>query len=226
MIPIIGITTFAGGILFEQVKGLQGDLPELTVHVKAAVLERLPSLQQYWEANDLTQRLQTLITEQNEQLANGIKTLILSAAQAGKSAFALVSGAMGWAVLPVYLAFLLMANPLQKPEWGGYLPFLKPGTRKDVIYLINEFISIMVSFFRGQFLVALGQGLLFAIGFSIIGLKYGFLIGLLLGFLNIIPYLGSMVGLGVALPLAFFQFDGGAKPTDSSHDRFCCRAGD
>ena len=32
---------------------------------------------------------------------------------------------------------------------------------------------------------------------------------MLLGFLNIIPYLGSLVGLGLALPIAFFQEGGG-----------------
>jgi predicted PurR-regulated permease PerM len=57
--------------------------------------------------------------------------------------------------------------------------------------------------------VALLQGLLFAIGFSAVGLRYGFVLGLVLGFLNIIPYLGSIVGLSVALPLALFQNDGG-----------------
>ena len=34
-------------------------------------------------------------------------------------------------------------------------------------------------------------------------------LGLLLGLLNIIPYLGSILGLGIALPLAYFQQDGG-----------------
>jgi predicted PurR-regulated permease PerM len=51
--------------------------------------------------------------------------------------------------------------------------------------------------------------MLFAIGFSVVGLRYGFVLGLILGFLNIIPYLGSMVGLGIAIPLAFFQDGGG-----------------
>ncbi len=46
-------------------------------------------------------------------------------------------------------------------------------------------------------------------GFALVGLQHGFIIGLLLGFLNIIPYLGSMLGLAIALPLAFFQADGG-----------------
>ena len=50
---------------------------------------------------------------------------------------------------------------------------------------------------------------LLAIGFSVVGLKYGLALGFLLGFLNVIPYLGSMIGLGITLPLAYFQQDGG-----------------
>ena len=35
------------------------------------------------------------------------------------------------------------------------------------------------------------------------------MLGLVLGFLNIIPYLGSIIGLAICLPLAFFQDGGG-----------------
>jgi predicted PurR-regulated permease PerM len=78
------------------------------------------------------------------------------------------------------------------------------------VYLLEEFINILVAFFRGQIVIALLQGLLFAAGFMLAGLQYGFALGLMLGFLNIIPYLGNLIGLAVALPLAFFQADGGA----------------
>ena len=124
----------------------------------------------------------------------------------------LVSGAVslfGWAMMPVYLAFFLLMPNLQPGSTAQALPFLKPETRKDAVFLIKEFINLIVVFFRGQLLIALIQGILFAIGFSLAGLRYGAVIGLILGFLNIIPYLGSMIGLGVALPLAYFQEDGG-----------------
>ena len=53
------------------------------------------------------------------------------------------------------------------------------------------------------------MGSLLALGFTLIGLKFGLLIGLTLGVLNIIPYLGTIIGLTVTLPLAFFQPGGG-----------------
>jgi predicted PurR-regulated permease PerM len=133
-----------------------------------------------------------------------------SAFSAGASAFRSVAAAVSWFVLPVYLAFFLMTPPFPRKDWQELLPFLKQDTRQDVVYLVREFVNIIVSFFRGQLIVALGQGLLFAIGFALVGLQHGFVIGLLLGFLNIIPYLGSMIGLAISLPLAFFQPDGGA----------------
>ncbi|MCG8461484.1 MAG: AI-2E family transporter, partial [Holophagales bacterium] len=115
----------------------------------------------------------------------------------------------GWLVLPVYFAFFLMAEPRGFGRLTEALPLLKPSTRDDVVYLVEEFVNIIVAFFRGQLIIAFLQGLLFAVGFSIVGLKYGFVIGLTLGFLNIVPYLGNILGLGAAIPLALFQPEGG-----------------
>jgi predicted PurR-regulated permease PerM len=54
------------------------------------------------------------------------------------------------------------------------------------------------------------MGVLLALGFSFIGLKFGLVIGLVVGVLNIVPYLGTIIGLAVTLPLAFLQQpDGG-----------------
>jgi len=122
-----------------------------------------------------------------------------------------IGTALGWAVLPVYFGFFLTRKP-KKIDTEYLLPFLKADTRADVAYLFEEFVSIIVAFFRGQLIIAFLQGLLFAVGFSLAGLQYGFVIGLLLGFLNIIPYLGSLVGLGMALPIAFFQEGGVDSP--------------
>jgi len=66
------------------------------------------------------------------------------------------------------------------------------------VFLIREFIAIVESFFRGQILIGLIMGVLLGTGFTIIGLEFGFALGLLLGVLNIVPYLGTILGLAVA----------------------------
>ncbi len=113
------------------------------------------------------------------------------------------------AIVPVYLFFFLLMRGQPTRNLGSQLTFLRPRVRDDVVFLASEFVSIIESFFRGQILIGLIMGVLLAVGFSIVGLKFGLFVGLMLGVLNIVPYLGTILGLAIALPLAFFQPDGG-----------------
>lgn len=115
------------------------------------------------------------------------------------------------AIIPIYLFFFLLSSGDPTKNLGNQLTFLKPGPRNDLVFLLREFIAIVVSFFRGQLIIGLIMGVLLAIGFSFIGLKFGLFIGLMLGVLNIVPYLGTIIGLSIALPLAFLQPGGGVQ---------------
>ena len=53
------------------------------------------------------------------------------------------------------------------------------------------------------------MGLLLGAGFALAGVKFGFLLGFFAGVINVIPYLGTIIGLGVVLPTAYFQDGGG-----------------
>ena len=145
-----------------------------------------------------------------DRVLSGLGGVGGTALSAGAGLVRGIGGFLAWVVLPVYFVFFLTLEP-RAVDGARVLPFLKPDPRKDVIFLVQEFVNIVVAFFRGQLIIAFLQGLLFAVGFSIVGLRYGFVIGLLLGFLNVVPYLGSIIGLGAALPLALFQ-DGGGWP--------------
>ncbi len=146
-------------------------------------------------------------------LASESKLLFTAAAPSLRAAFGGVFNLFAFltnlAVVPVYLFFFLLARGEPTSSLGGHLPFLKPAVRDDVVFLAREFVAIVESFFRGQLLIGLCMGVLLALGYTIIGLKFGLFVGLALGVLNIVPYLGTILGLLVALPLAFFQPGGG-----------------
>ncbi len=114
-------------------------------------------------------------------------------------------------VIPIYLFFFLLTKRDFGRKLPQNLPFLREPIRSDVVFLVREFVAIVVSFFRGQLVIGLIMGGLYAAGFTAIGLKFGLFIGLVLGVLNIIPYLGTIIGLAVTIPLAFFQTDGGIQ---------------
>jgi predicted PurR-regulated permease PerM len=130
---------------------------------------------------------------------------------AGAGLFGIFGVVASIAVVPVYLFFFLLSDDDPTRSLPAHLPFLPKEHREDVAFLVREFLGILVAFFRGQLLIGLIMGVLLATGFSIAGLKFGLAIGLLTGVLNLVPYLGSILGLSVALPLAFLQPDGGVQ---------------
>ena len=155
------------------------------------------------------QRIRTALSDNSDSLFKGLKVFAASTFAAGAGLMQRLGALAGWAVAPVYFAFFLVAPSFDSKQLESLMPFLKKDRREDVVFLITEFIHIVVIFFRGQLVISFLQGVLYAIGFSLIGLKFGFALGLVLGLLNIVPYLGAMVGFVVTLPLAYFQPEGG-----------------
>jgi predicted PurR-regulated permease PerM len=113
------------------------------------------------------------------------------------------------AIIPIYLFYFLDTKRDLIRDLKTHVPFGNDSVKEDVVFLVQEFLRLMVVFFRGQLVIGLIMGLLLALGFSIVGLEFGFVLGIMIGFLNIIPYLGTIIGLSIALPIAFFQPEGG-----------------
>jgi predicted PurR-regulated permease PerM len=72
--------------------------------------------------------------------------------------------------------------------------------------LVKDCDSVLGAFFRGQLLVMLSLGTIYAVGLSLVGLHIGVTIGLIAGLLTIVPYLGSIIGIVAASIAAFVQF--------------------
>jgi len=77
---------------------------------------------------------------------------------------------------------------------------------ETIVFLFKEMDKAVAGFFRGQMIVSLLLGSFYAISLSIIGLKFGLLIGIIAGILNFIPFIGSLTGLGLSLIVAIGQF--------------------
>ena len=209
LIPLAAFIAFFGSLAVRQLLGLAEQAPELWEEARTfaeAMLPRVGVVLDTWGVGEL---LREIVSAQQTTVVEWLQTIGSQAVAAGFG-FARGFGALlSWAITPIYFAYFLTATRKRWFDAEHLLPFLKPEIRRDVTDLLHEFVDILVGFFRGQLIIASLQGLLFAVGFSLIGLRYGFVIGMALGMLNIVPYLGSMVGLAVALPIAFFQADGG-----------------
>lgn len=126
-----------------------------------------------------------------------------------KSSFA---GITKWlvAILNFFLIplfFFYVINDYEKiiNEMKSFIP-------KPFLFKFNDYIklsdNVLSGYIRGQLLVAFVLGVLYAAGLSLVGLKFGALIGLMSGFLNIIPYVGFVLGFSVAILIALSNYTG------------------
>ncbi len=207
LLPLIGSLWAFGALIAGQIRTLLEQLPVWIDSISTRVEAWMPRLSELWaEQGDA---VKGELRQRSGWLAAQAWAVAQGAMSAGVGFFQVIGGLVSWIVLPIYLFFMLTARPISLNSLRQALPFLKEETREDVVYLAREFVNIIVAFFRGQIVIALAQGVLYAVGFGVVGLQYGIAIGLILGFLNIIPYLGNLIGLAVALPLAYFQPGGG-----------------
>ena len=95
----------------------------------------------------------------------------------------------GLLVIMLYVVFLLIDYDNMAERWRDYLP---PSMRDDASRFLGEFIQATNHYFRSQTLVACCVAVLFAIGFSIIGLPLAILMGIFIGLLNMVPYLQTV----------------------------------
>ncbi|HVU32834.1 MAG TPA: AI-2E family transporter [Opitutaceae bacterium] len=184
-------------------------LPTLWDNVVAYVQQNYPN----WVEMLTSQFKRHGLPNVTDLVAGQVKTVATHALPSVRIAFGGMLDAFEFithiAIIPVYLFFFLLMRGDPTAQLRRDLPFLTTRVREDVVFLADEFISIVESFFRGQLLIGCCMSVLYAAGFTIIGLKFGLVIGIALGLLNIVPYLGTIIGLCVALPLAFFQPGGG-----------------
>ncbi len=211
LLPVVGFAWFFGAMAAAQTRELFEAFPAAWDRLVARTREVAPQVTEFLETNPVAIRLQEVIEGSDSNLLGSFGIVGDTVLEVLLSIGAGIASLFAWAVLPVYFCFLLMVEPDRFRKLDHLFPFLKADTRADVIYLIQEFIDILVAFFRGQLVIAFLQGALFAVGFSAAGLRYGLVLGLMLGFLNIIPYLGSIVGLAVALPTGYWQEGGGLQ---------------
>ena len=132
-----------------------------------------------------------------------------AAMKAGFGAIKYIIGLASWLVTLVFFVFFLMRPSMTGADYARHLPFLKDETKSFVARQIDSFTDILVNFFQRQVVICLIEGFLYGMGFVFVGLPYGFLIGFLLGVLNLVPFLGTVLCLPIALPVAYFG-DGGS----------------
>ncbi len=118
----------------------------------------------------------------------------------GQAIFSLISLLV---ITPVVAFYLLRDWDKMTAKISSFLP----ARNKDLIHsILHDIDQALSGFLRGQAIVCLLLGLFYAIGLSAVGLEFGLLIGLFIGIVSFIPYVGAIFGGILCLGLALLQF--------------------
>ena len=199
---VIGVLT---GAIAALVPAISKQATSLSVSVKEYISQ--------WEGSELlspriNDHIEQLVQSMDiqallhsEQLQQGIqKALPILGNWINSGVNAVTSLAIGFICI-LYIIFLLIDYEKITNNWHKYLP---ERFREGIVMLINDLDRNMNAYFRGQALVAGIVGILFAIGFQIIGLPMGIGIGLFIGVLNLVPYMQAL-GIPPCIILGLIQ---------------------
>ena len=137
---------------------------------------------------------------QTNYSADSIQAMIAKLAQSGLN-FIQIGGTV--VLIPIIAFYFLL-------DWDRMLDSFRrliPRRHEEqTLVIVKECHSVLGAFVKGQFLVMVLLGVVYAMGLQLIGLEVGLIIGMVAGLCSIIPYLGFAVGIIAAVIASLFQF--------------------
>lgn len=106
-------------------------------------------------------------------------------------------------ITPIVAFYLLRDWDQIITKIDGFLP----RQNRSVIHgVMKEIDATLAGFMRGQALVCLALGAFYAIALTVAGLNFGLVIGLFIGLVSFVPYVGAIFGGILCIGLALLQF--------------------
>ena len=183
----------------QKLPGYAMRLQALAIDEGTALLDRYGG---EWRASGWTISADQIQKSVGDFVAQGAQWL-LNALRSLVSGGAAIFGFLSFLIITPVVAFYMLV------DWNkmvatidGWLPL----DHRDALRAIaTEVNHALAGFIRGQSLVCLFLGLWYGIGLTLIGLDFGFLIGVIAGVLSFIPYVGSLTALVLSIGVSLVQ---------------------
>jgi len=193
------------------------DLLKSTVDNAKHLAERFQPVEAGEKAADpFSAAIQQAITESTDAIQKKAGELLGNAGgflwKSIGSTLGVLGAMLSLILVPIFLFFFLNDGPQIGATWANYLPLRASPLKSELVSLISEINSYLISFFRGQLLVSLIDGALIGTALLIMGLDFAVLIGLLVGVLGLIPYAGTLICWIPAVLIATAQFGDWGHP--------------
>jgi predicted PurR-regulated permease PerM len=191
---IVFLLPLAADQLRRFAESLPGDLERLRLWTESLAAEHLGASFPKFKAS--LERTLAELAQSSTGLLSDVAKAIWSQ---GQSLLTLASLVL---VTPVVAFYLLRDWPRVIQQIDGWLPMHHAATIRR---LASEVDSAVGAFIRGQGTICLILGIYYAVALTVIGLRYGLLIGAATGLMAFVPMVGWTLGLVISLGVALSQ---------------------
>jgi predicted PurR-regulated permease PerM len=187
--------------LFGQVQEMIGKAPQYAVSAAQRVQPMIEPVREKMGLPPLSlQELQADATRWASEALALVGSLAGKLAQRGVA----IINLLGLLFLtPVVTFYLLRDWPKVMASVNRALPLDHADTIRS---LAREANAAVAGYVRGQALVCVSLGTIYGVGLSLVGLQFGFVIGLIAGLISFIPFVGTLVGATLSIGMALAQF--------------------
>lgn len=192
-------------MLFDEMHQMAGILRKYA-NSDAAVAFMPESVHEFLRRHVDFDQISDLLTKQ--EWASLIENTLSASWKIINGSISVILGVVSWCVVVLYVIFVMIDYERLNRGMKRMVP---PKYRNVVFRVGNDIKDSMNHYFRGQSLVAFIVGILFSIGFLIIGLPMAVALGLFIGLLNMVPYLQLISIIPASLLCLVYAVGGGGN---------------
>ena len=175
-------------------------LAEQILALVAAVPGYMQALQGWIDAQQMGLPENEIIASLNQAAVDGLQSMARGLVLSGLTVVNLLTLVFITPIVTIY-----MLNDWDRMVAG--IDALLPSHQAALIrQLASQMDAMLSGFLRGQIMVCLALGVIYALGLSWVGLKGGLVLGFIAGLISFIPYVGAAIGMVVAGLLGLGQF--------------------
>lgn len=192
--------------LIDQAKSLSFEVPQIAARLMNRLNEILSTygLDLHLDLNAfisyVSQNFQSLVLKYTSPALGSVGHLM-------SGALAFILSLLNLLLFPVFFFFCVRDF---EPIVAFLDKFIPHSLRPKFEHYLQVSNEVLAGFLRGQVLVVLCVSVIYAVGFSFVGIRFGLLLGLIAGLFTFIPYVGASLAVLGSLTLAFADSSGWA----------------
>ncbi len=196
---VIGVILAFWPILQSQIGAVSETLPKALAGFRPWLNDTLSSMSGAF-GGALGSDVDSMLASLSDEIMSKVKAAASGVLRSGLALFNIVTLLL---ISPVVAFYLLRDWDLLVAKIDSWLPPKNSAVIREQCRKIDQ---VLAGFVRGQLLVSTTMGVMYGVGWSLVGLDFGVVLGVLAGVMSFVPFVGALFAAIVAVAIAIGQW--------------------